>query len=51
MLGTVLKALWKLVTLPVALFFLPFKIASLLVGLVVYGALFVGLGLVVVFVL
>jgi len=40
MLGGILKLLWTIVTLPIRLIMLPFKIASLIVSLVVYGAIF-----------
>lgn len=48
MLRTALKTLWRLVTLPITLILLPFKVASLLISLVVYGTVLLVLGLVVV---
>lgn len=51
MLRALLKALWKLVTLPVTLVLLPFKIASLLVSLVVYGTVLALIGVAVLLVL
>lgn len=40
MLGSLLKLLWTVITLPVRLILLPFKIASLIISLVVYGVVF-----------
>jgi len=44
---SLLKTIWNLLMLPVKLVLLPFRIASFLVSLVVYGVLFLLLGLII----